>query len=61
MPRPRKLVPDRAIVSVTPPLTPKDKKALNAFVEKINRLPGLFTGNRFVFKDSVVVLTKMER
>lgn len=57
----RKGPPERDVVSVTPPLPPKDKRALDTFIDKINRLPNLFTGNRFVFRDSVVVLTKMER
>jgi hypothetical protein len=47
-----------AISSVEPPLSPSDKRALQRFVDKINKVPGFFTGTRFVFKDSVIRLTE---
>jgi hypothetical protein len=50
-PKPKKA---RRVARVEPALSPADVRALNVFVQRLNKKPSLFLGTRFVFRGSLI-------
>jgi hypothetical protein len=50
----------RTVISIEPPLSNADRRDLSKAVRRINGGQSAFTGNRFMFRGSTVVLSPAE-